>query len=106
MDKTELERLALLAEEAAEVIAIVGKILRHGYESHNPDNPTAGDNRAQLESELGDLTYVIDLMVAAADVSRAGIRAHREVAANKKPQYLHHQQHYIMRFLRSRDFYG
>ncbi len=34
----EAERLAMLAEEAAEVIQIVGKILRHGYASYHPDD--------------------------------------------------------------------
>ncbi|MGR3521928.1 MAG: hypothetical protein ACU0FT_04160 [Paracoccus sp. (in: a-proteobacteria)] len=55
------ERLAMLAEEAAEVIQIVGKILRHGYESHHPDDPDTS-NRQLLANEIADLSAVIDLM--------------------------------------------
>ena len=33
------ERLAMLAEECAEVIQIVSKIQRHGYDSWHPDDP-------------------------------------------------------------------
>jgi hypothetical protein len=31
----EAERLALLAEECGEVVQVIGKILRHGYESYD-----------------------------------------------------------------------
>jgi hypothetical protein len=35
----EAERLALLLEELGEAQQIIGKILRHGYESYHPDDP-------------------------------------------------------------------
>ena len=35
----EAERLAMLAEECGEVIQMVGKILRHGYDSYHPADP-------------------------------------------------------------------
>lgn len=34
----EAERLAMLSEECGEVIQIIGKILRHGYDSYHPDD--------------------------------------------------------------------
>lgn len=91
LSPAEIERLALLIEEAAEVQAIACKVLRHGYGSHNPDDAKAGNNRRQLAKEIGDLRYAIDLMVAFGDVPQEGIHIGRSSAEHKKPQYLHHQ---------------
>ena len=57
----EAERLAMLAEECAEVIAIIGKILRHGYESYHPDTP-AISNRDMLADEIADVHAVVRAM--------------------------------------------
>lgn len=48
------ERLAVLIEDCGEIVTAATKIMRHGYESTNPDDPGAGTNRHQLEQELGD----------------------------------------------------
>ncbi len=91
LSPAEAERLALLAEECAEVIQIVGKILRHGYLSHNPNKPEAGTNQAMLENELGDVRAVTDLLIESSDVSGEMVAAHaRSKLRNAKP-YLHHQ---------------
>ncbi len=58
----EAERLAMLAEECAEVIQIIGKVLRHGYDSHHPSDP-AVSNRLLLTRELVDLESVVRAMV-------------------------------------------
>jgi hypothetical protein len=56
----EAERLAMLAEEAAEIGQMVGKILRFGYNSRHPmGGPT---NRQLLIGELQDLLAVVTLM--------------------------------------------
>lgn len=47
----ETERLAILAEECGETIQVIGKILRHGYESFHPKD-YATTNRTLLENEL------------------------------------------------------
>lgn len=39
LSDAELERLAYLAEECGEVQQIIGKIIRHGYESYSPNDP-------------------------------------------------------------------
>ncbi len=57
----EAERLALLSEECAEVIQIIGKILRHGYESSHPERPTI-TNRKLLSIEIGHVEVAIQLM--------------------------------------------
>ena len=58
----EVERLAMLAEECGEVIQMVGKMLRHGYDSHHPSDP-AVSNRLLLTRELVDLESVVRAMV-------------------------------------------
>lgn len=56
----EIERLGMLAEEAAEIAQMCGKILRFGYESTHPDGgPT---NRDLLVGEIQDLMAVLTLM--------------------------------------------
>lgn len=87
----EAERLALLAEESAELIQIIGKILRHGYESYNPDDTYAGSNREQLEAEIGDVVFSIELMQLSDDIDKRNVDIGREIASEKKPKYLHHQ---------------
>lgn len=57
----EAERLAMLAEECGEVIQVIGKILRHGYNSHHPDNPST-TNKHLLIAELRDVNAVLKAM--------------------------------------------
>ncbi len=85
----EAERLALLLEELGEAQQVIGKTLRHGYESTHPDGgPT---NRQLLEKELGDVRQAMILLCDEGDLSR------REIAewANRKAlsvrRYMHHQ---------------
>lgn len=83
------ERLAMLAEECAEVIQVVGKILRHGYDSHHPAIPHV-TNRQLLGDEL------TDLMAVAAALSRdkvpEGSMWDQDRAWEKKLRYAHHQE--------------
>ena len=58
----ELELLAHLSEECGEIISIIGKIMRHGYSSVNPDDPEKGSNRVQLENEILDMRRVLTRM--------------------------------------------
>ena len=51
------ERLAMLAEEAGEIVQMVGKILRHGYDSYHPT--TKEFNQQRLKDELIDLKAVL-----------------------------------------------
>ncbi len=84
----ELERLAILAEECGEVIQIIGKIQRHGYESKHPDG---GDcNGELLEQEVGDLICAINLMISNDDLRPSEIRLGAEEKANRIRKYLHH----------------
>ncbi len=55
LNDKEIEVLSLLAEEAAEVIQGVSKILRHGLYNVDPTIPHALDNIEHLCKELGDM---------------------------------------------------
>lgn len=88
----EAERLGILAEECAEVIQAVGKILRHGYETGHPTKPEGLTNRQQLELELGDVGFILGFMVHEGDVREQRIALRRTEKASKIQHYLHHNQ--------------
>lgn len=83
----EAERLAMLAEEAGEIVQIVCKILRHGYESYHPENP-GETNRDLLANEVCDLLAVVQMMDQ--DFNVGGGRDQDQVIA-KKLRFAHHQ---------------
>jgi len=92
LSEAELERLALLNEEAAEVQQIISKIIRHGYSSYHPNDHDRISNRKLLEKELGDLAVAIHLMIDSKDISESRIEAfsiQKKESANK---YLHHNK--------------
>ena len=86
-----LERLAFLAEECAEVIQAVGKIVRHGYESSDPTRTESATNRRVLESELADIRFAMSMMTQAADVSSRTIEAAISARLRNPDRYMHHQ---------------
>lgn len=89
----EAERLALLLEEMGEAQQAIGKILRHGYNSVNPDlpPPAGGTNRCNLERELGDVLVAIDFLIEADDVNEHFIEDRKRVKHHKVWNWLHHQ---------------
>jgi len=88
----EAERLALLAEECGEVIQVIGKILRHGWDSRNPLLLDSLTNRQSLEKELGHLSVALALMYEANDSgSLARMIAHDEKLLTIN-QWLHHNE--------------
>jgi len=96
LTEPEVERLALLLEECGECQQIIGKVLRHGYESFDPtvkvpddENPTT--NRMLLEKELGDVFHAIDRMAFSRDVKFERITDHANAKIAKVERYLHHQ---------------
>lgn len=69
----ELERLSFLSKRCAEVIQVVAKIVRHGWESRDPTNGPSPSNRQMLETELGDIRIAIALLADAGNVSAENI---------------------------------
>lgn len=86
----EAERLAILAEECAEVQQAVCKVLRHGYESRWPraGGPT---NREDLERELGHLAAAVKRAVWAGDVADDAIQAAYDEKQEEVRKWTHHQ---------------
>lgn len=87
----EAERLDILAEEAAEVIQVVCKILRHGYDSKAPSRQDGPTNRELLVAELGDLLAAVYLLTSRNDISDAQVSAARDAKLSRIGPFLHHQ---------------
>ena len=87
LTSAEVERLALLSEECAEVIQVIGKILRHGYESMPPNGGPV--NRELLEQELGDVEYAMGLLCECGDLNSETIEAHADDKADRVQEFLH-----------------
>lgn len=87
----EQERLAILVEEASEVIKAAMKILRHGYESTNPDTKFLTDNRRDLEIELGHFTLAYDNMIDCRDIDLAAVDNAAFLKHSRPNSYTHHQ---------------
>lgn len=90
LTSAETERLALLLEELGEAQQAIGKILRHGYESKNPDDIFALTNRQALEREIGDVIASVQLMEQAGDLSSIAISERIGVKLEKVKLYFHH----------------
>lgn len=85
----EAERLAMLAEECGEVIQVIGKILRHGYDSYHPADPQT-TNRQLLGRELTDL-YAVASSLSRDSVPKSSLHAQKQAWA-RKLRYVHHQE--------------
>lgn len=86
LTQSQIERLALLAEECGEVVQAVSKILRFGLDStHNQRS-----NRTRLETELGDLQVAIDLLAQSQDIDLAAIQDHAVDKFSRIGQHLVH----------------
>ena len=99
VSKEELERLAILNEECAEVQHIISKILRHGFASHDPTINTDEDvvisNRRLLAKELGDLLYSIGMIIGIDDVSERAVSIQVSTRSQNIRKYLKHESNNI-----------
>ena len=91
LSNAEAERLAILAEEMGEAIQVIGKILRHGYDSNNPLIENSLTNREELNKEIGDVELLIYLMAEAKDIDRNSIDRRRIEKGKKIVKWLHYQ---------------
>lgn len=85
------ERLALLLEEMGEAQQVIGKILRHGYESYHPRFPEK-TNRQDLEKELGHVMLTVQMMIKKGDLIEKEILDYRLDKSLSIGDYLHHQE--------------
>lgn len=93
MTEAERERLAMLAEEAGEIVQMVGKILRHGYESYHPNDPNKITNRVHLTNELNDINGVLFGMCKYNDLNVHDFSVANAASAwLRKVKWSHHQE--------------
>ncbi len=91
LSPAELERLALLAEEMAEAIHVIGKILRHGYQSFNPEPGECNhSNRKLLTKEVGDVIAAIDILVENDDLKHSELEVTARQKLSRVGKYLHY----------------
>lgn len=97
----EMERLALLAEECSEVIQMVGKIIRFGWNDLHPDYLEGPDNRQRLRAEVADVLAIIELMSEADDLSckdELTIADLQYKKMQKLKRYTQYQQRFLERY--------
>jgi len=88
---SQLESLAILAEECGEVVQRVGKILRHGLQSPRPSNGEL--NVKLLEDEIGDICAILDVLtdLGVIDENHVHDRAAWKLEKFRdEPERLHH----------------
>lgn len=90
LTNAESELFAVLAEECGETVQAVGKILRHGKYSWNPDVVSKRTNIEELEKELGDILAVIDLLVRSKVIDAANMHSLKDAKLQRVWKYLHH----------------
>lgn len=90
MDKSEMERLAILSEEMGEVQHLIGKILRFGYASTHPDTPLV-TNKDRLTEEVGDMIGSLILMDIKGDLNYKELFEQATRKLKKLKKYTFHQ---------------
>lgn len=90
LSPAEAERLAMLAEEAGEIVQAVGKVLRHGYASCHPRRNE--ENRRALQREIADLQLVVHHMIARGDLHADEMSNDYNWKSGSLLKYAHHQE--------------
>lgn len=88
----QIERIHCLQEEAAEIIQISSKILRHGFESSNPFDESETTNRRHLEKELGDLMYWVEQLSENSDINLMNVGISQEEKSDTAKKYTYYQK--------------
>jgi NTP pyrophosphatase (non-canonical NTP hydrolase) len=89
LSDAEDERLTCVMEECGEVVQIICKIQRHGYDSCHPEQTES--NREALEREIGDLMARVELLTRAGELSKSQIVRHAQKKLAGGNKYMHHQ---------------
>lgn len=99
LSAAEDELLSCLSEEAGEIVVAIGKITRHGYES----GWKGSNNRRDLETEIGDLLAIVDLMLTVGDIDPVHIAVAKQRKLQEVWEWLHNQDdHPIKHFASGR----
>jgi len=82
--KSQREVLIIAQEEAAEVIQEISKVFRFGIDSNHRDGIT---HRQKLQTEIGDLLCMIDLMIDNRLIDPTDVELARQAKITKLKQY-------------------
>lgn len=74
MNKSTLETLQILQEECAEVIQIISKIQRFGFDSCHPREPNV-TNLDNLRMETGDIMALVSILIEKGIFTNEGLVA-------------------------------
>lgn len=91
LTESQIERLIILSEECAEVIQVVSKIIRFGYEDFNPYAKDIRSNRERLEEELGDVLGAMQLFNLASELNNMKILDAKEKKLQKFEKFTKYQ---------------
>jgi NTP pyrophosphatase (non-canonical NTP hydrolase) len=94
LSPAETERLAILSEEMGEAIQVIGKILRHGYDSYHPLNDRQ-TNKDLLSKEIGDVLASVHIMYNAGDIDDETCRNFGMHKLQTIQQWTHHQTKHL-----------
>ena len=100
LNASQVERLVMIAEEAAEVALECCKALRHGLDSWHPGDPDCLPNRDRINCEFIDLMAMMEYAAYCGDIPHVGGGDLADLtvkAMAKKQRYAHHQGDNLMR---------
>ena len=86
-----LERLAILAEECAEVQHIIMKTIRHGEDSCHPDDLDT-TNKMMLSQEVADLVFAITMCIEDDDIDGDIVQECFDLRYDTINEYLHYNE--------------
>lgn len=89
LTQAQLERLAILSEELGEAQQIIGKIIRHGYDSYYPNDPEKITNRQLLKDELRDIRVIVKALEHFKDIEEISLEDCQS-CLERKQKYMHY----------------
>lgn len=93
LSHAQIERFAILAEEASEVVQDVMKIFRHGPASTNPVKyQSTMTNAIHLAREIGQLLFIIEKLVDLGDLDENEINLGKHHKKTDIKQYIHYPE--------------
>lgn len=104
LNPAQSERVDLMIEECSEVIQILTKIKRFGFDSFNPNDPEKTSNRELLSREISDFMIVSSLMAVSDGIPLDNAESYISEKLERLSVYTEHQ-HQALDILRT-DFLG
>ena len=87
----QLELLELVGEECIEVLKVLQKIKRFGFQAIDPHTRITYDNRRDLETEIGHVFNAVDLLCKTGDIRPQLIHTAKIEKQDTVYDYLRHQ---------------